>query len=139
MGSLLTRQNDVVLKDIFFATKARSSSFTNHKKAQLNSVRLWLRVLTLADITDPTGKYIEAWARTGSRRLASSLHWPRQVRPSEASLQLWRSFLRSAFNPSSPQSLRIRAPLPLITPLGPWTQQSHVQHKAYWDEEDLYL
>ena len=116
----LTRHNSAVLMNAFFAAKVNSSSFTNHKKDQLNSVRIWLCVLTLADITYPTGKHIEAWAQTGSCRLASSIHWPHQVRPSEGFLRTWWSLLCSAFNPSLPQSLRIWELLPLITPLGQW-------------------
>jgi hypothetical protein len=105
----LVRENDIILMDQFL----KEHSLTEYQKAKLNSVRLWLRVLTLADITDPTGRYIEAWARTGSKRLQSNLAWPRQERPSQSAMQLWRSRLRRHFNPTSSQSLRIRAPLPL--------------------------
>ena len=41
--------------------------------AQVNSVRLWLRALTVSDITDPSGRNIEAWAQVGGRRLESNL------------------------------------------------------------------
>ena len=41
--------------------------------AQVNSVRLWLRALTVADITNPSGRNIESWAQVGGRRLESKL------------------------------------------------------------------
>ena len=70
----LVRANDIILMDQFLT----EHSLTEYQKAKLNYVCLWLRVITLADITDPTGLYIEAWARTGSKRLQSNLAWPRQ-------------------------------------------------------------
>ena len=53
----LVREHDIILMDRFLTEK----TLTKYQKSQLNSVRLWLRVITLADITDPTGRYIEAW------------------------------------------------------------------------------
>ena len=81
--------------------------------AQVNSVRLWLRALTVADITDPSGKHIKAWAQVGGRRLESKLSWPRQEQPSTSAYFIWRNCLRLAYNPSSPPRLRLRAILPL--------------------------
>ena len=37
--------------------------------AQVNSVRLWIRAITVADIADAAGRNIEAWALSGSKRL----------------------------------------------------------------------
>ena len=107
--------------------------------AQVNSVRLWLRARTVADITDPSGRNIEAWARVGSRRLESNLSWPRQEQPSPSAYCIWRKCLRLAYNPSSPSRLRMRAILPLRRPLGAWTTPSHILHRCYWNENILYM
>ena len=68
------RERDSILIDDF----RNAIKLSEWEWAQVNSVRLWLRALTVADITDPSGRNIEAWARVGSRRLESNLSWPRQ-------------------------------------------------------------
>ena len=52
----LVRENDIIIMDQFLT----EHSLTEYQKAKLKSFRLWLQVITLADITDPTGLYIEA-------------------------------------------------------------------------------
>eukprot|EP00957_Ditylum_brightwellii_P173579 13215989-Ditylum_brightwellii.AAC.1 len=45
---------------------------------KLNAVRLYLNVMTLADISNDCGKYIEAWALTGSRTAKAIIIWSNQ-------------------------------------------------------------
>ena len=78
----LVREHDIIILDQFLTEHV----LTEYQKAKLNSVRLWLQVITLADITDPTGRYIEAWERTGSTSLQSNLAWPRKERPSQSAM-----------------------------------------------------
>ena len=78
---LHTINGSIILKDLWTPQPVRESDsnlmedFRNAIKlsewewAQVNAVRLWLRALTVADITDPSGRHIEACARVGSRHL----------------------------------------------------------------------
>eukprot|EP00957_Ditylum_brightwellii_P153640 11692489-Ditylum_brightwellii.AAC.1 len=50
---------------------------------QVNLVRLYLGVLTLADITNDAGNAIEPWAISGASRARPTIPWPNQERPSE--------------------------------------------------------
>ena len=45
----------------------------------VNSVHLWIRVITVSNMTYIEGRYIETWARGGIMRRESSLTWPRQI------------------------------------------------------------
>ena len=63
------RANDSVIMDAF----AKSSTLDEFQIAQVNSVRLWIRAPTVADIADAGGCNIEAWARSGTKRLSSTL------------------------------------------------------------------
>eukprot|EP00957_Ditylum_brightwellii_P155912 11868271-Ditylum_brightwellii.AAC.1 len=56
---------------------------------KLNSVRLYLRVLTLADITDKSGRFIEPWALSGLSVATVCINWPNQERQSERYWVLW--------------------------------------------------
>ena len=129
------RAHDSVIMDAF----AKSSTLDEFQLAQVNSVRLWIRALTVADISDAGGRNIEAWARSGRRRLSSSLDWPIQSEPSPAALMLWRKCLRAAYSPTSHKNLILTRSLPLRINLGRWTAISHVKYDSYWDEDSLYL
>ena len=97
------RESDSILMDDF----RNAIKLSEWEWAQVNYVRLWLRALTVADITDPSGRNIEAWARVGSRRLKRNLSCPRQEKPSPSVYCIWRKCLRLAYNPSSPSRLRL--------------------------------
>ena len=65
----LTRVNDEAIMDAF----RRTCDPTEYEMALANSVRLYLRVLTVADIADYAGRNITAWAREGRSQQISSL------------------------------------------------------------------
>ena len=117
---------------------ANTSNLNEFQIAQVNSVRLWIRALSVADISDATGRNIETWARSGTKRLQSKLNWPLQEKPSGAALMIWRKCLRRAFSPTSHKNLALTRALPLRTKLGRWTSISHVKYDAYWDEDSLF-
>eukprot|EP00980_Cylindrotheca_fusiformis_P007671 scaffold1608_cov91-Cylindrotheca_fusiformis.AAC.1 len=69
-------------------------------KAQLqifNSVRIYLQVTLLSEITTADGKKItlEAWQAT--RAPHTSTLWPYQEEPTEASIRVWQTLLHHAF------------------------------------------
>ena len=87
---LHTTNGSIIIKDLWTPQPVREvdsilmDDFRNTIKlskwewAQVNALCLWLRALTVEDITDPSGRHIEAWARVGGRRLESKLSWPCQ-------------------------------------------------------------
>ena len=127
---LHTINGSIIIKDLWTPQPVREldkilmEDFVNAIKLSewewslVNSVCLWLRALTVSDITNPSVRHIEAWARVGGHRLESKLSWPRQEQPSTSAYCIWRKCLRLAYNPSSPSRLRLRVILPLRHPLG---------------------
>ena len=63
---------------------ASTSNLNKFQLAQVKSVRLWIRALSVADILDAAGRNIEAWVNSGTKRLQSKLDWPLQDEPSSA-------------------------------------------------------
>ena len=87
---------------------------------KLNSFRVWLEVLTLADIVDYKGGIICQWAWEGSHKSTSQIYWPNQALPAESSWKLWRTALSKNFN-------MIKGKLQL--PLGKWVNRKrHIVH-----------
>ena len=131
----LTREHNVTIMDAFIA----DHSPTQSQLAKVNLVRIWLRVLTLSDITDIEGRHIESWAQSGLERRESSLHWPRQDKPTSAAICLWRNYITSKFD-RNPSTIRSRtAAVPLEHQLGQWIHQLHIIHRTYWDTHKLYV
>jgi ribonuclease HI len=76
-------------------------SYTPAQQRDINLVRLYLRVITLADISEPSGQDIALWALTGVRLesddAVSSLIWPYQSTPTQSQRRLWRRYLSSHY------------------------------------------
>eukprot|EP00957_Ditylum_brightwellii_P025607 1935073-Ditylum_brightwellii.AAC.1 len=85
----------------------------------VNSVWLYLKVLTLTDTVDESGAYILNWALTGSRRAITTLNWPYQNKPSLYAWRIWRASLRTNFATSVPQSTCLNKLWHLDQHLGP--------------------
>eukprot|EP00957_Ditylum_brightwellii_P019415 1465018-Ditylum_brightwellii.AAC.1 len=62
--------------DVFESLKPSSGTL-----AKLNAVRLFLQVITLADITDKSGWNIKAWALSGISIATICIDWSYQERP----------------------------------------------------------
>jgi hypothetical protein len=54
----MTRENDVAIMDVIL----EDHSPTQKQLALVKSVRIWLRVITLSDISDIEGRFITPWA-----------------------------------------------------------------------------
>ena len=66
----------------------------------INLVRIYLQVTTLADLTDPTDRTkISTWAISAIRPtgFVDQPHWPRQTNPSPPQRKLWRQYLEAHF------------------------------------------
>ncbi|KAI2496069.1 hypothetical protein MHU86_18441 [Fragilaria crotonensis] len=74
--------------------------YTPLQQSDLNLVRMWLQVATLADMCDPNRpKCILLCFLDGHCPInfKSSPTWPRQAPPSKAQLRLWKRFIRSSY------------------------------------------
>ena len=73
--------------------------FTPKTLKRLNACRIFLQILTLADITDGSGSHILKCSLQGTRHIdrRSSFRWPQQVCPSPAASNIWRKSLLLLF------------------------------------------
>ena len=104
----LLRANDRCLMDIFIQVTDDKLTLR-----QLNSCRIYLQVLTLADITTLDGKLLLPSIHKGKLHRTSSLRWPRQKVP-RTWWTIWSQFLTTYIHP-----------LLQAQPLGPWVAPSH--------------
>ena len=116
------------------------------KKANL--ARLNLRVVTIADLADPTGRFIPDGMLTGSWQAGSDLKWPDiPVPPKPCWAAFWRCLRRSFcyFDNSAPSHT---GGLTLDIPLGQWLSVPRntwfpvyrsVDSLYYRSGDDIYL
>jgi hypothetical protein len=123
------RDFDSILMDVFESLKPSSCTLE-----KLNAVRLFLRVITLADITDESGRSIEAWALSGSTVATICIDWPHQAKPPDSYWVIWRRFLKKAFAPATPRSHRLNTPIRLAQPLGKWTTRHPYTARKYYHD-----
>jgi hypothetical protein len=71
------REGDQFLMDYF----TRIPGITTADLRKANAVRLYLRVLTISDLADPTGRFIPDGMLTGDWQAGSDIYWPHQVNP----------------------------------------------------------
>ena len=129
------REGDVALMDAINA----KCDLSEHKLALINSVRLYLKVQVLSDITTMDGRKIEFWARECTTPRESNLNWPTQAEPSKEAVRLWRQVLVKTFALRTNERWKMSEPLMLASPLGQWICLSHVQYKFYWTAQNLYI
>eukprot|EP00957_Ditylum_brightwellii_P111285 8486499-Ditylum_brightwellii.AAC.1 len=77
----------------------------------LNAVWLYLRVTTLADITNDAGTMIKSWALSGIKWARPTIPWPNQERPSNGSWIVWQRFLKQHFSPTTSSHHRVNRPI----------------------------
>ena len=103
------RENDQYIMDIIF----RSAQFKPVEIRKLNYCRLYMNVVTLADITKPNGLNLDPCLSKGNLSLLSSStrwHTVNQDRPLEKEWRLWQSENAIWSNPQGH----------LLLPLGVW-------------------
>ena len=87
-------------KDEYIMQSEHLKRHTPAQQQDLNLVRLWLQVATLADMCDPDcSNRILLCYLDGNRPsdFEPSPKWPRQAHPSKAQQRLWKRFIRSSF------------------------------------------
>jgi hypothetical protein len=124
----LLRTNDQSIMNV-----AITLGLTTNQLDQVNRCRIWLQVITLAEITDIDGVEILTCAIHGNSDTnntptlwtisQSKFRWPLQQKPNRPAWRLWQKMLRSLSprDGTSPASLR--------TPLGQWHPSAHLQRQ----------
>ncbi len=105
---------------------------------QANAVRLYLRVVTLADLTDVNGQYIPADMLDGEWQAGSVLKWPFQPKPPP---NFWRVFcfcLKTAFCTQITGYVQAQHSMQLDNKLGWWLPvQRNTWFTVYRTQEAL--
>ena len=126
----LRREKDQYLMKLF-----HDAGSTKNQLKYLNRCRLFLRVVTLADIFEADGKTITTQAWNGSKMMETrkNIVWPVQKRPNEIQWTLWRSFLRKTL-----QLTNRKAPSPQS--LGMWKESPEAENwKWFIDVSNNHL
>ena len=116
-------------------------------RAQLrkaNIVCIYLRVITIADLCDPTGTYIPSGMLSGEWRAGSDLLWPMQPQPPKSYFATFRRLLRCSFCRNTPIHHHVSDSLNLDTPLGKWLSVPRntwfpvyrTQDNLFWRQKD---
>ena len=108
-----------------FLMEHATRQFTNGaaKLQKINRCRLFLKVITLSDITDATGRYIENHIWKGQRptHRKTTLNFPQYERPPTTDWTAFRKFLKTLLtDPLNPKSQLL-----IEHRLGHWHQQRH--------------
>ena len=97
----------------------------------INRCRIFLKALTIADITSADGKTIrknvwEGKANVDKHLARHQLQWPQQRQPSRTDWQHWRAALKSLLTPYTATKY-------LRSPLGPWQESEYNNWKWFLD------
>ena len=71
-----------------------SRGFNNRTMFILNKCRMYLHVITVADIVNPHGTHVSHWSLIGERKKQSHLQWPRSTLPTQQNWALWKASLQ---------------------------------------------
>ncbi|KAL7551610.1 hypothetical protein ACHAWF_018082 [Thalassiosira exigua] len=119
-----------------FATHPRA---TKGQLEKLNAVRLYMRVVTVADLADPTGRFIPDGMLTGEWQAGTDLQWPTQDLPPKRHWALFRKYLRETFCRGTSAHQPVRYGMALTTPLGDWLPvPRNTWFQCYRTRTDLY-
>ena len=86
--------------DEFIMSQARLQGYSIQQQKDLNLVRIFLQVTSLADLMDDQdGRLISTWGQAGERPplFVVSKSWPRQESISKSQQRLWRRYIESQF------------------------------------------
>lgn len=123
------RTNDQAIMDI-----AVTQDFTIPQLRLLNNCRLYLQVITLAEITTNDGKYIQEIYlkpnKKGNTNIdniqwsQSSYQWPQQVKPNNKAWRVWKKLINSLLDKSTHALKR---------PMGQWSTTKYTQRKYHYE------
>lgn len=129
------REHDEFIMDKFL----QIPGITNGELRQANAVRLYMRILTIADIADPSGEFIPDGMLTGDWQAGTDIYWPYQARPPPEFWAVFRRCLRLTFCTSTSPNQPITNGMDLDKHLGVWLPvKRHVWFDAYRSETMVY-
>lgn len=142
----LQRLGDMSIMERFLGLPGVSRS----QLRQANVARLYLRVITIADLCDPTGQFIPSGMLSGDWQAGSNLKWPFQPCPPKSYFAVFRRLLRLGFCTKTPihhhhtDSMDLDQPLGkwLPTPRNVWFPVYRTENELYWrvkDDWDLHV
>ena len=119
-------------------TRSKDKKITPHKLRLANKCRVYLRVITVAELADLDGQKIHPDKLNGNWRADSTLVWPNQPMPSQKMWDAFRLCLRKTIC-SRPGRALSCLPMPLDQPLGSWIQTTrHIHHEFYRTPQWVY-
>ena len=108
---------------------SRLRGITKHQLRKVNKVRLYLRVITIADLANEAGDYIRDDMLNGEWTAGTDLEFPKQNRPPPEWFAPFRKCIRNTFSTTTPANQRSYMSLKLDQPLGKWYA---VKRNTWW-------
>ena len=130
----LQREGDKCLMEEFVRMK-----YTKTRLRHLNAVRLRMRVITLADLVDVSGKVIDPHILEGSYVATSPLEWHHTADPPQKWKDEFRKCVRETFCKRMGRRFSYKKQLKLDEPLGKWLPvPRHTLFQCYRGKEAIY-
>ena len=132
----LQRENDKsTMKKI-----TRLKGITKGKLRQVNTVRLWLRVVTATDMANKAGTNIMDTMTSGQWRAGTHLKWSKEYCPKRNYRSIFKRYMIRAFSSQTPPNKPAHYGLELKTKLKKWL---NVQRNTWFDwyrsKDSIYL
>ena len=123
---------DLPSKIIFYKQRKNDEFIMNTDKADLlksayqeiNDCRIWLRAMTISDITTQDGIKIEKWALRGLKQCPSVYKWQDITYPSSKAWKSWRRFISRTYMLDNQ----------LMQPMQEWLNvKPHIRHQHIYN------
>ena len=99
----------------------QNKKITARQQKRINDIRIFVRVITIADLANLDGTHINFEQISGKWRAPSNLLWPQQCAPTTKQWETFQWALRKTFCLKGRGSTR-GSLFPLKTKLGDWLQ-----------------
>ena len=130
------RVNDAFLMDKFVLIPG----ITRSELRQANAVRMYMRIMTIADIAHPSGEFIPDGMLSGEWQAGSDIYWPHQVCPPPEFWAVFRRCLRQTFCTTTSPHQPIDNGMDLDVHLGDWLPvKRYAWFDAYRSETTIFL
>ena len=132
----LQREGDSSIMENF----TRISGITTSTLKRANTVRIYLRVITIADLANPEGTAIPDGMLNGDWQAGTDLLWPRIPCPPKPYWATFRKCIRATYCTLAPQHQPAHYSVSLDKHLGPWySVKRNTWHQCYKSQHQLYL
>ena len=132
----LQRQNDQSLMKAF----SLDGKATHQQKLIANLCRVYLRVITIAELANEKGTMIPGNRMNGKWRAQSSLEWPDIPCPQKHHWRIFRMLVRRSFSHTRRANSNLNAPVILDNSLGKWNIATrHIQYDHYRTSDQAFM